>query len=424
MAHPDEPSDMRGALLTIAIVAAPAPVLAYGLKTSSSGDLLRWPEGEIAIELALADGPPELPAGEAEIAAQTAVGSWQALLEGSPVGLAVLPSAGAIAGGDGVNTIRWALDEDDPGVDVGLLAKTHLSYLVGDGIIAEADIVVNGAEFAWTVSAEGCADLYDLEASLSHEVGHLLGLAHSLDPEATMFATARSCETIKRDPTQDDWDGIIYLYQELPPPGGIPPSPTTCSAAGRSGSLSAAMIVAALLWMARGRRPALSVLLAGALLAAAPARAAELREVELGELGARADLVVRGVVVAVVPAADGELATDSEIAVTECLLGDCPDTARVRRRGGEQGGRGLWVDGEAELVQGSEVLLYLRARPNRPYAVLGGVQGALRVVRKGGAAYVARDLRGHRVRSGGAWRSGGVELIDLAELRMSLRPER
>jgi Matrixin len=416
---------MQRALLTAAvIVAAPSAALAYGVKTNATGDPLRWPAGEIVLEFALRSAPPEVSPDQAEAAAATAVTSWQGVLYGSPLGLGYNASSGSVVTGDGVNSVRWALDEHDSGVDLGLLAKTHLSYRVDDGSILEGDIVVNASEFRWTVTPDGCAKEYDLEASISHEIGHFLGLGHSIDPEATMFATAGPCEVAKRDPTQDDWDGIVYLYQELPPPGGVPPAPVTCAAAGGSASLSAALVVAALLWMARGRRRALCAFAAAALLGrAAPAAAAELREVDLGELAARADLVVRGVVVAVAPADDGELATDSEIAVTECLAGDCPDTAWVRRRGGEQGGIGLWVDGEAELRPGSEVVLYLRARPNRPYAVLGGVQGALRVVRKGGAEFVARDLRGHRVRTARAWRQGGVELIDLAELRRSLRPD-
>jgi hypothetical protein len=288
-------------------------------------------------------------------------------------------------------------------------------------------VVINAAEFAWStaLTPPGCDVHYDLEGSISHELGHLLGLGHSLDADATMFATGRPCETLKRELSGDDASAIEFLYRDLPPPGGIAPSPTTCAAAGGSRSPAALVVLAALFGLVRRRRAGRTHLLTASLIALSLpglVSAAELRQLGLGELGARADLVVRGVVVEVEPAADGELATDSLVDVTECLAGDCPDTVHVRRRGGEQDGRGLRVEGEAELAAGQEVVLYLRARPDRPHTVLGGLQGALRLVRHQGIIHAARDLRGHRVLDSGTWRQGGIELIDLDSLRRSLPP--
>ncbi|GKV48712.1 hypothetical protein SLEP1_g55516 [Rubroshorea leprosula] len=52
---------------------------------------------------------------------------------------------------------------------------------------------------------------YDLESVAVHEIGHLLGLAHSQDQNATMYRSiARG--TIKRDLAKDDIDGIRALY--------------------------------------------------------------------------------------------------------------------------------------------------------------------------------------------------------------------
>ncbi|XP_010030761.2 metalloendoproteinase 5-MMP [Eucalyptus grandis] len=52
---------------------------------------------------------------------------------------------------------------------------------------------------------------FDLESVTLHEIGHLLGLAHTPDQNAVMFATI-SPGAQKRDLRQDDIDGIHALY--------------------------------------------------------------------------------------------------------------------------------------------------------------------------------------------------------------------
>ncbi|KAJ9135240.1 hypothetical protein P3X46_032448 [Hevea brasiliensis] len=52
----------------------------------------------------------------------------------------------------------------------------------------------------------------DLKSVAVHEIGHLLGLAHSQDSNAIMYATIPP-GIIKRELTQDDIDGIHALYR-------------------------------------------------------------------------------------------------------------------------------------------------------------------------------------------------------------------
>jgi MYXO-CTERM domain-containing protein len=442
---------MLRALFAAVIVTSPSVALAYNVSTTSGGQPLHWPDGEIRLELAMAEGPATVSPEEAEAAAIAAAASWENALAGTDVELATAEEDGAAptVSGDGVPSVRWAVDQTDPAVDVGRLALTEVSYRISDGLILDADVVVNAAtELQWTVSPDSCGDAYDLEGTLGHEFGHLLGLGHSADREATMFATAAKCETLKRDLSPDDVAGIDYLYGGVPAPSGGGGGgggegegegeggedlaadrdiamPVGCSTTGSSGGLPALLVLAALLGLAGRRiagraRAAWAVIAVAVLGWAAPASAAELRRVELGELGAHAGLVVRGVVVATRPVIDGALATDSEVRVVECLAGDCPDTVHVRRRGGERAGRGLLVDGEAELRPGEEVILYLQPRPDRLLRVIGGVQGVLRVVRRGDEVHAVRDLRGHRVLAGGQWQQGAVERIELAAVRGSI----
>jgi uncharacterized protein (TIGR03382 family) len=401
----------------------PGVVLAYNVNTTKEGQPLRWPTGEVGLELDMAGGPDSVSQVQAEAAAINAVSSWQRSLTGSRVTLAVANTAGRAASGDGVPSVRWAVDDEDPSVDEGRLAITEVSYRVADGEIQDADIVVNAVEFGWTVEEGSCAGAYDLEGALAHELGHLLGLGHSVDEDATMFSTGAPCETHKRDLTDDDQSGVHYLYVQLLAPEGNGPDvvdPVGCSAGGGAGGWSALLVVAALVGLARRRRIAL-VVVGAALAHSAPASAAELRRLELDELAGRSDAVVRGVVMATAPADEEELATVSVVLVSECLAGDCPAWVQVRSRGGERDGVGLFVDGEAELGAGREVVVYLRARPDKlSHRVVGGVQGALTVVRGESGLTAERDLSRHRVLVDGAWQSGGVERVDLAVLRRAL----
>jgi Matrixin len=58
---------------------------------------------------------------------------------------------------------------------VGVLAVT--CYWTSNGRMVEADIQINNRE-SWTLSLQGCLDEVMLEATMTHEAGHVFGLAH------------------------------------------------------------------------------------------------------------------------------------------------------------------------------------------------------------------------------------------------------
>ncbi|KAJ9135235.1 hypothetical protein P3X46_032443 [Hevea brasiliensis] len=60
-------------------------------------------------------------------------------------------------------------------------------------------------------STHPAKDQIDYESVAVHEIGHLLGLAHSQDPNAVMYPTIAP-GTIKRDLAPDDVKGIQALY--------------------------------------------------------------------------------------------------------------------------------------------------------------------------------------------------------------------
>ena len=62
-----------------------------------------------------------------------------------------------------------------------------------------------------TPNQTGCVRI-DVQNTMTHEAGHTLGLAHAMDPTATMYATAPPGETSKRTLGTDDTQAICDIY--------------------------------------------------------------------------------------------------------------------------------------------------------------------------------------------------------------------
>lgn len=88
------------------------------------------------------------------------------------------------------------------------LALTTVTYNVDTGEIYDADIEVNGT---MPISV-GSPVQYDLQSILTHEVGHFLGLAHSNQPDATMYDKYQAGSTELRTLKADDIEGICKIY--------------------------------------------------------------------------------------------------------------------------------------------------------------------------------------------------------------------
>lgn len=104
--------------------------------------------------------------------------------------------------------------------DDRLIGVTITTYSQCSGRIVDADVVLNAAAFAFT-TADGpvCADpaqqgcvATDVENTLVHEIGHVVGLDHTLVAGATMVASAGPGETEKRSLEPDDLEGLCSIY--------------------------------------------------------------------------------------------------------------------------------------------------------------------------------------------------------------------
>lgn len=104
--------------------------------------------------------------------------------------------------------------------DEKLIAVTTTTFSVCSGRIVDADIELNAVDYDFATEAEaGCApdggsrcDTTDVRNTLVHEIGHVIGLAHSTEESATMYATAPNGETKKRDLAGDDRNALCTIY--------------------------------------------------------------------------------------------------------------------------------------------------------------------------------------------------------------------
>lgn len=93
-----------------------------------------------------------------------------------------------------------------------IIALTTVTYNIQTGIISDADIELNAKDYVFGVVAKNGPDVVDLQNTLTHELGHAFGLAHSEKIQAAMYPYSGAGETRLSTLYPDDIEGISSIY--------------------------------------------------------------------------------------------------------------------------------------------------------------------------------------------------------------------
>jgi hypothetical protein len=150
---------------------------------------IKWPKRtiEVAFSTSLLSPGTNIKSGTDVVgAARRALARWSSMSNISfVVTWSSATSVSPATSGDGISLITIAETFDNEAFNAeSTTGRTRVFFNSETGAIAEADISINprpkseaGADLQF--STDGTPGTYDLEATLTHELGHLLGLDHT-----------------------------------------------------------------------------------------------------------------------------------------------------------------------------------------------------------------------------------------------------
>jgi len=92
------------------------------------------------------------------------------------------------------------------------IAQPTLTFSADTGAIFGADVEINGTVKWFFTDGTPAEDVSDLQAVLTHEVGHLLGFAHSDDPSSVMYPHYAPGDVRHRTLSNDEIEAVCTVY--------------------------------------------------------------------------------------------------------------------------------------------------------------------------------------------------------------------
>ena len=222
-------------MASMALLLAASPAAAYIRSTLSTTDAtpIRWDldetqqsqtnvvGGEIIYTIDTA-GSQNIPGTADADAIVRAFQHWEGIGTSRAAFVRGTDQAIQAANNDGINAVYFAEGVRTPigGVNTnvdGFISLTPVfSTTAGanKGLILDANIILNGRQFTWTVTPDSVPASFDVESVVTHEVGHFIGLDHSGVLNATMAPRYLPGEARQRTLESDDIAGASAVYPD------------------------------------------------------------------------------------------------------------------------------------------------------------------------------------------------------------------
>jgi len=200
---------LKRALLCVALcVCSALPASAFVVSRDTTGRAVRWPTHALPVRYRIG----VTGAGEADEALVGAVLRAFQTWNRAPDSYVRFRYAGRTlatrAAPDGENCVIWVTRGWPYRPETIAYTTTWLDHA---GHVIDADVELNAERFVW--STLGLPGAVDVQNAVTHECGHALGLAHSLEStETTMFPIILLGEVLKRSLELDDVAGVRALY--------------------------------------------------------------------------------------------------------------------------------------------------------------------------------------------------------------------